>query len=38
MKSLGDHIAYLDAGNKIRPIDQEPMAAFMGRLKQYVRE
>ena len=23
-KSLGDHIAYLEAGNKIHPIDQDP--------------
>jgi hypothetical protein len=37
-KSLGDHIAYLEAGNKIHPIDQDPNEAtieFVGRLKQY---
>ena len=37
-KSLGDHIAYLEAGNKIHPIDQDPdeaTAAFVVRLKQY---
>ena len=26
-KSLGDHIAYLEAGNKIHPIDQDPNEA-----------
>ena len=37
-KSLGDHIAYLEAGNKIHPIDQDPDEAtieFLVRLKQY---
>ena len=37
-KSLGDHIAYLEAGNKIHPIDQEANEAtteFVARLKQY---
>jgi hypothetical protein len=37
-KGLGDHIAYLEAGNKIDPIDQDPDEAtreFLGRLKQY---
>jgi hypothetical protein len=37
-KSLGDHIAYLEAGNKIHPIDQEADEAtteFVARLKQY---
>ena len=37
-KSLGDHIAYLEAGNKIHPIDQDPNEAtteFLARLKQY---
>ena len=37
-KSLGDHIAYLEAGNKIYPIDQDPDDAtieLLGRLKQY---
>ena len=37
-KSLGDRIAYLEAGNKIHPIDQDPNEAtteFLGRLKQY---
>ncbi len=37
-KSLGRHIAYLEAGNKIHPIDRDPDAAtaeFLGRLKQY---
>jgi hypothetical protein len=37
-KSLGDHIAYLEAGNKIYPIDQDADEAtreFLGRLKQY---
>jgi hypothetical protein len=37
-KSLGDHIAYLEAGNKIHPIGQDPDEAtteFLIRLKQY---
>jgi len=37
-KSPGDHIAYLEAGNKIHPIAQDPNEAtieFVGRLKQY---
>ena len=37
-KSLGDHIAYLEAGNKIHPIDQDPneaTAEFLERLWQY---
>ena len=37
-KSLGDHIAYLEAGNKIHPIDRDPNEAtteFLARLKQY---
>ena len=37
-KSLGDHIAYLEAGNKIHPIDQDPNEAtteFLARLRQY---
>jgi hypothetical protein len=37
-KSLGDHIAYLEAGNKIHPIGQDSdksTAEFVGRLKQY---
>ena len=37
-KSLGDHIAYLEAGNKIHPIGQDPDEAtteFLVRLKQY---
>jgi hypothetical protein len=37
-KSLGRHIAYLEAGNKIHPIDQDPEKAtteFLKRLKQY---
>jgi hypothetical protein len=37
-KSLGDHIAYLAAGNKIHPIGQDPDDAtpeFLVRLKQY---
>jgi hypothetical protein len=40
-KSLGDHIAYLEAGNKIHPIAQDPNEAtieFVGRLKQYCSE
>jgi hypothetical protein len=35
-KSLGDHIAYLEAGNKIHPIGQdtdEATAEFIIRLK-----
>ena len=37
-KNLGDCIAYLEAGNKIHPIDQDQDEAtieFVGRLKQY---
>ena len=37
-KSLGDHIAYLEAGNKIHPIDRDPNEAtteFLARLKHY---
>ena len=37
-KSLGDHIAYLEAGNRIHPIDQDPneaTAEFLKRLRQY---
>ena len=37
-KSLGDHIAYLEAGNKIDPIDQDPNDAtieLLERLRQY---
>jgi hypothetical protein len=37
-KSLGDHIAYLEVGNKIHPIGQDPDEAtteFLVRLKQY---
>jgi hypothetical protein len=37
-RSLGDHIAYLEAGNKVHPIDQDPdlaTAEFVERLKQY---
>jgi hypothetical protein len=37
-KSLGNHIVYLESGNKIYPIDQNPDEAtreFLGRLKQY---
>lgn len=37
-KSLEGHIAHLEAGNKIRPIDQDPdqaTAAFIERLKRY---
>ena len=37
-KSLGDQKAYLEAGNKIHPIAQDPNGAtieFVGRLKQY---
>ena len=37
-RSLGDHIALSEAGNKIHPIDQDPdeaTAEFLGRLKQY---
>jgi hypothetical protein len=37
-KSLGDHIAYLEAGHKIHPIGQdsdEATTEFLGRLKQY---
>jgi hypothetical protein len=36
-KSLGHHIAYLEAGNKIHPIGQDPdkaTAEFLERLKQ----
>jgi hypothetical protein len=37
-KSLGDHIAFLEAGNKIHPIGQnsdEATIELLGRLKQY---
>ena len=37
-KSLGDHIAYLEAGNRIHPIDQDPneaTAECLERLRQY---
>jgi hypothetical protein len=37
-RSLGAHIAYLEAGNKIHPIDQdsdEATAEFLKRLKRY---
>ena len=37
-KSLGEHIAHLEAGNKIHPIGQNPDEAtveLLGRLKQY---
>ena len=37
-KSLTSHIIYLEAGNKIHPIDQdadEATAEFLGRLKRY---
>ena len=37
-KSLGDHIAYLEAGNRIHPIDKDPNEAtteFLARLKHY---
>ena len=37
-KSLGDHIAYLEAGNRIHPIDQDPNEATadcLERLRQY---
>ena len=37
-KSLGDHIAYLEAGNRIYPIDQDPneaTAECLERLRQY---
>jgi hypothetical protein len=37
-KSLGDHIAYLEAGNKIHPIGQDSDEATMellDRLKHY---
>ena len=37
-KSLGDHIACLEAGNRIHPIDQDPNEAtteFLARLRQY---
>ena len=37
-KSLGDHIAYLEAGNRIHPIDQDPNEAtteFLERLRHY---
>jgi len=37
-KSLGDHIAYLEAGNKIHPIGQDSYEAtteLLGLLKQY---
>ncbi len=37
-RSLSSHIAYLEAGNTIHPIDQNPQQAtaeFVQRLKQY---
>ena len=37
-KSLGDHIAYLEAGNKIHPIGQshdEATAEFLVQSKRY---
>ncbi len=37
-RSLGSHIAYLEAGNRIRPIDQDAdqaTAELLERLKQY---
>ena len=37
-KSLGDHIAHLEAGNKIHPIDQDANEAtieLVARLKKY---
>ena len=37
-KSLGEHIAYLEAGNKIHPICQNPdeaTAEFLIQLKRY---
>ena len=37
-KSLSRHITYLEAGNKIRPIGQDPdkaSAELLERLKQY---
>ena len=37
-KNLRDHIAYLEAGNRIHPIDQDPneaTAEFLQRLRQY---
>jgi hypothetical protein len=37
-KSLGDHISFLEAGNKIHPIGQdsdEATTELLGRLKQY---
>lgn len=37
-KSLSSHITYLEAGNKIHPIDQDAdkaTAEFLGRLKRY---
>jgi hypothetical protein len=37
-KSLGDHIVYLEAGNKIHPIGRDPdeaTAEFLIQLKQY---
>jgi hypothetical protein len=37
-KSLSKHIAYLEAGNTIHPIDQDPQRAtdeFVQKLKQY---
>ena len=37
-KSLGDHIAYLEAGNKIHGIGRdsdEATTELLGRLKQY---
>jgi hypothetical protein len=37
-KSLGDHIAFLETGNKIHPIGQdsdEATTELLGRLKKY---
>ena len=37
-RSLGDHIAYIEAGNTVHPIDQDPdvaTAELLERLKQY---
>ena len=37
-KSLGDHITYLEAGNRLHPIDRDPNEATtecLERLRQY---
>lgn len=37
-KNLSRHIAHLEAGNKIHPVDQDPekdTAELLARLKQY---